>query len=96
MQVALSNFVNKKHLIKELSQFGITSFYNEYLLFRGSASYAAMEHGYQKVRSATENHKLIHGSADNFECSISSPNGLKKTHNMAVKMTEERISAGMQ
>ena len=33
LQVALSNFVKKKHLIKELSQFGITYSYNEYLLF---------------------------------------------------------------
>ena len=95
LQVGLSNFVKKKHLIKELSEFGITSSYNEYLLFNGWAAYASMEHEFQKVRSARENHKLIQGVADNFDCSISSPNGLKQTHSKAVIMTQEHISTCM-
>ena len=77
MQVALLNFVKKKHLIKELSQFGITSSYDECLLFKGSAAYATMERGYQKVRSARKNHMLIQGVADNF------PNELKQSLSMA-------------
>ena len=54
-----------------------------------------MEHGYQKVRSARKNHNLIQAVADNFDFSISSPNGLKQTHSMAVIMTQKDISTDM-
>ena len=85
--------MKKKFLIQELSQFGVTSSYDEFLLFKDSAAYAAMKRGYQDVKSSEENHKLIQGIADNFDCSISSPSGLKQTHSMAVIMTQEHLSA---
>ena len=45
--------------------------------------------GYQNVKSATENEKLIQGIADNFDCHMSSPNG--QTHSMAVIVTQEQL-----
>ena len=54
-----------------------------------------MKHGYQKVKSARKNHKLIQGVADNFGCSISPPNGLKQTQSMALIMTQEHILTDM-
>ena len=87
--------MKKKHLIKELPQFGITSSYDEHLLFKGSLAYASMKHGYQTVRSATENHRRIQGVADSINSSGSSPNGLKQTQIMAVIMTQEHISTNM-
>lgn len=95
LKIALSNFTNNNHLMKELSQFGITSFYDNYLPLKDSATYATMKHGYQKARSGTENHKLIQAVVGNFYCSVSSPNGwkqLKQTHSMAVTMNQEYIS----
>lgn len=95
LQIVLSNFLKKKLLIKEPSQLGATSSYNEYSLFKGSAAYAATEHGHQKMRSARENQKLIQGLTKKFNCSISSRNELKQTHNMAVIMTKKHISTNM-
>lgn len=95
LQIVLSNFLKKKLLIKEPSQLGATSSYNEYSLFKGSAAYAATEHGHQKMRSARENQKLIEGLTKKFDCSISSRNELKQTHNMAVIMTKEHILTNM-
>ena len=56
---------------------------------------AAMKHGYQKVRFARQNYKLIQGVADNFECLIPSPNGLKQTYSMGVIMTQGHTSTDM-
>ena len=65
------------------------------MLFKGSTAYAAIEHEYQKVRSTRENHKLVQSVADNFDCSISTRNGSKQTHSMAVIMAQEHISTDM-
>ena len=91
LQVATSNLVKRKQLIQELSDFGITSSYDEFLLFKDSAACTAREKGYQNVKSAAENEKLIQGIADNFDCHISSPNGLKQTHSMAVIVIQEKL-----
>ena len=90
--VALANLVKRKHLIHELSLFGVTSSYDEFLLFKGSAADSAMENGFQKIKSGLENQKLIQVVADNFDSQIYSPNALKQTHSMAVILTQEQIS----
>ena len=77
LQVAMSNLYKRKHFIQELSDFGIKSSYDEFLLLKDSAACKAMEKGYQNVKSAAENENLIQAIADNFDCNISSPNGLK-------------------
>ena len=91
LQVSMSNLANRKHLIKELSDFGITSSDDEFLLFEDSAACTAMEKGDQNFKTAAENEKLIQAIADNFDCNISSPNGLKQTHSMVVIVTQEQL-----
>jgi hypothetical protein len=93
LQIALSNFVKRKQLIVELAKFGVTSSYDKFLLFKGSAAYSTMEKNDYNVKSSPDNSKLIQGVSDNFDCSISSPNGLKQTHSMAIIMTQEKTSA---
>ena len=79
---------NGERICKLLSQFGITSSYDECLLFKGSAAYATMEHGHQKVSSTRENHMLIQGVADNFPNELKlSPDELKQSLSMAGIMT---------
>lgn len=79
---------NGERICKLLSQFGITSSYDECLLFKGSAAYATMEHGHQKVSSTRENHMLIQGVADNFPNQLKlSPDELKQSLSMAGIMT---------
>ena len=79
LQVALSNFVKRKHLIEELHHFGITSTYDEFLLFKGSAAYAATENSQTGCATTEDNHRLVQGISDNFACNISSQNDLKQT-----------------
>ena len=80
LQVALSNFVKRKHLIEELHHFGITSTYDEFLLFKGSAAYAATENSQRGCATTEDNQRLVQGISDNFACNISSQNDLKQTH----------------
>ena len=43
----------------------------------------------KRCKSNDGSNKLIQGVSDHFECKISSQNGLKQTHSMAVIMTLE-------
>ena len=70
LQIALSNFVKRKHLIEELHHFGITSTYNELLLFEGSAAYAATEISQRRCATTEDNQKLAQGISDNFDCNL--------------------------
>ena len=89
LQVALSNFVKRKHLIEELHHFGITSTYDEFLLFKGSAAYAATENSQRGCATTEDNQKLVQGFLDNFDANILSQNGLKQTYSMAFIITQE-------
>ena len=89
LQVALFNFVKRKHLIEELNQFGITSTYDEFLLFKGSAAYAATENSQRGCATTEDNQKLVQGFLDNFDANILSQNGLKQTYSMAFIITQE-------
>ena len=77
LQVALSNFVKRKHLIEELHQFGITSTYDEFLLCKRSAACAATENSQRGCATTEDNQKLVQSFSDNFDCNILSQNGLK-------------------
>ena len=86
LQAPPSNFVKRKHLIEELYYFGITSTYDEFLLIKGYAAYAAMENSQRGCATTEDNQKLVQDISDNFDCNILPQNGVKQTHSMAVKM----------
>ena len=73
-------------LIEHLYDFGIACSYDEVKLFR---SPAAMEGNKLSITSIMQDHEagLIQAVADNFDCHISSPNGLKQTHSLAMLLT---------
>ena len=81
--------VRKKKLIEHLYDFGIVCSYDEVKLFRSSA---AMEGNKLSITSIMQDHEagLIQAVADNFDCHISSPNGLKQTHSLAMLLTLPR------
>jgi hypothetical protein len=81
--------VKKKKLIKELHQFGVTTSYDEFKLFQGSAAAASQD---LTKDLFCQGSKIIQAVEDNFDADISSPNGLKQTHCMAIIMTQENIS----
>ena len=66
--------------------------YAEFLLFKDSAAYAAMQKWHRNLESTHSNNKLIQGVVDSFDYPISYPNGLKQTHSMEVIMTQEHSS----
>ena len=85
----MSNFIKCKRLIKELNHFGETTTKDEFLLFKGSEICPETDKDHKRRKSNDENNKLIQGVSDNFDCKISSQNGLSQTRSMVVIMTQE-------
>ena len=84
---ALSIMVRKKSTIEHLYDFGVLSSYDELKLFRSSA---AVEGNKASTKSILKNSSvgLVQAVADNYDCNISSPNGLRQTHSLAMIMTQ--------
>ena len=80
----MSNFIKRKQLVEEFHNFDVTTTYDEFLLFKGSAICGETDEDLKQRKSRDGNNKLIQGA---FE--ICSQNGLKKTHSKAVIMTKE-------
>ena len=87
LQVAMSNLVKRTFLIEELHHYGITSTYDEYLQLKGSAAFAVRQKEASWVLNNSK--KLIQAVGDNFDAKLSTPNGLKQTHSMALILTQE-------
>lgn len=90
LQLAITNFLQSKKFITELHRFGITTTYDEFTQFKASAAADAIKNG--KQICPTHNGKLLQAVGDNFDANISSPNGLKQTHSMALIITQENQS----
>ena len=79
--------VRKKKTIKTLSLFGGVCYYDELTRFRASSA----AHTNHKISKGVLRHHstgLVQGVADNFDCNISSVNGLKQTHSLALMMIQ--------
>ena len=65
LQVPMSNLVKRKHLIEEVHRYRITSTYDAYQQFKGSAAFAVQK---KEATSALNNSdKLIQAVGDNFD-----------------------------
>ena len=86
----MSDFIKQKRLIKEFHHFCITTTYDEYRQFTGSMANAVTKK--QLTWSQNSSGKLIQTAGDNFDAKLSTQNGFKQTHSMALFLTQESLS----
>ena len=87
LQIALSLEVKGAHTIEMLHSFGVTSTYDEMRRFKSSAAQEACNKiKHQGIKNSEAG--LIQVVADNFDTTISSPNGLKQSHLLAMIVTQ--------
>ena len=87
LQVALAILVERSALIDHLYDYGITCSYNELLRFRTSAAlWTVNRRTYDIIAHYLRG--LVQCVADNFDCAISSMNGKKQTHSLAMIITQ--------
>ena len=83
LQIALGVLVRQKSLIEQLYDFGVTSCYDEILLFKASVAHAAAK--IQNLRGISDcGIGLVQTVADNFDANISSQNGVQSTYALAI------------
>ena len=92
LQLALSVMIREsKELLNCFHSFGVTCSYDEFRRFRKSVavavSYNASLHGVSDAHDG-----LIQFMMDNFDHEVSSANGKKSTHSLAVIMTQSRLN----
>ncbi len=90
-QVGLGITLGKKSLIQQFHDLGICCSYDEVLRFKASAAAAASsETRLTGIQSSSIG--MVQAIADNFDANITSPNGLKSTHALALLMTDTGMS----
>ena len=95
LQIALGVQVRQKNRVESLHDFGVTCSYDEMLRFKASAASAAAGDVNSNLRAITDSKEgLIQAVADNYDANISSQNGLKSTHDLALLLTQEKESVG--
>ena len=88
LQVALSILLGpNKSLVEQFNNFGVTCTYNEYRRFKISAA-SEMANAPHKLGNFDSTNGLVQVVADNFHTQISSQNGLKSTHGLAMILTQ--------
>ena len=89
LQIALGVLARDKKLIQHLHEYSVTSSYDEVRRFKISAAAASDK---TSVRSIFGNpdQGLIQTVANNFDATISSQNGLRQTHSLAMMLAQPR------
>ena len=88
LQLGLSVLLSRQRkFIDELHTYGVTTSYNELRRFRCSAA-DAMASVPRGLAHFDSKHGLVQVVADNFDAQISSPNGQKSTHGLAMILTQ--------
>ena len=83
LQIALAILVERKALVDHLYDYRITCSYDELLRFRTSAAvWTVNRRTYDIIAHYLKG--LVQVIADNFDCDISSMNGKKQTHSLAM------------
>ena len=87
LQVALGVLVREKKLLEQFCDNGVTCTYKEVLRFKSSAAVAAAnEYSLQGLNDSSNG--LVQVVEDNFDANISSQNGLKSTHALAMLLIQ--------
>ncbi len=83
LQVSLAILVQAKQLVNQLHDYDVVCSYDELVRFRTSAAvWSANKQSYGVLSHYFNG--LVQAVADNFDCNISSMNGLKQTHSLAI------------
>ena len=89
LQVTLGTLIRGKELVQQLNKFGVVCSYDEVLRFRKSAATASKQVGSRGlVHTSQTGAGLVQVVVDNFDANISSQNGLRSTHALAVLLTQ--------
>lgn len=92
LQISLGLVLHEKALIEQMYKFGICCSYDEVRRFKASAANAATENRDLMGLSSHEA-GLVQAVADNFDANISSQNGLRSTHALAILITQPQVEA---
>ena len=92
LQVALSVLLGERNLIEHLYEYGITCSYSEFLRYRTSAAVDQDDKGCLDV--LPHNGGLVQVIADNFDLLISTFNGLKQCHELAMILIQYGTKEG--
>ncbi len=87
LQVSLAILVQAKQLVNQLHDYDVVCSYDELVRFRTSAAVWSANKQSCGVLSHYSN-GLVQAVADNFDCNISSMNGLKQTHSLAIMILQ--------
>lgn len=87
LQIAVGVVIREKMNIELLYNLGVTSSYDEVLRFKSSAAHAASK-DMENLGISADNTGLVQVVADNFDANISSANGVKSTHALALLLTQ--------
>jgi len=83
LQIALAIVLNRKSLIEELYDFRVNCSYNEFLRFKSSVAVSAVKDSdIREFGNASSG--LVQVVTDHFDATISSQNGLRSTHSLAM------------
>ena len=93
LQLALAVALNQqKSVVNLFSDYGVTCNYSELRRFRGSAAVATADIHKQDGLVRSSNTGLIQVVADNFDVNISSQNGLRSTHGLAMIVIQKEVT----
>ena len=88
LQIALAVMVQRKQTVARLYDYGVVCSYDELVCF--STSVAAWS-VHRQLPAILHDHSqgLVQAVADNFDCNISSMNGLKQIHPLAIMLLQQ-------
>ena len=86
LQVSLGIVLRDKSVIQQMNNFGVCCTYDEVRRFKASAAHAAANS--HELTGLMDGTKLVQAVADNFDANISSQNGLRSTHALALLLTQ--------
>ena len=87
LQISLGTVLREKTLIEQFYEFGVVCSYDEVLRFKTSVAHAAAQN--RNLQGLMDSKVgLVQTIADNFDANISSANGLKSTHALALLVTQ--------
>lgn len=93
LQIGLGILMRERTLVDHCFKFGITCSYDETIRFKTPAATVALKHS-EMTGLLDIKEGLVQAVADNFDANISSPNGLKSTHSLALLMTQVHKNTG--
>ena len=93
LQISLG-VLRDKAMIERMHEFGVCCSYEEVRRFKASAAYSASKN--QEVMGLNADAGLVQAIADNFDANISSQNGLRSTHALALLLTQAQLNKTVQ